>query len=245
MFSDDSERIIPRKRPNYVQIIIQVIIILIFLAYLAVPLLFSEQLNRYPQVESIWLPAVFIGAMVIILSATWLESWSMRRNWAAYAEEKGFRYKPPERGSKPAIQGSYRSHRFEIVQTTVRRGRSQVHYTNFILPLNKTVSTTLKVQSRSLAHFNREVTGDDQIDRKLTISTNSKKLVENLLRTRRIRLGLLNLRDGNRRMQLAMDKTTLQFSLLGRISDREYLQAVLTFLAELASAIERFDQVGR
>lgn len=245
MFSDDSERIIPRKRPNYVQIFSQVFIILVFLAYLAAPLLFNEQLSRNPQLENIGLPALLISGMVAILAAAWFEGWNLRRSWAAYAEEMGFRYNPPERGSKPTIQGSYRSHRFDIIQTTVKRGRNQTHYTNFILPLNGTVSTTLKIQPRSLTHFNREVTGDADIDRKLTISTNSKKLVENLLRTRRIRLGMLDLREGNRRIQLVMDKSSLQLSLVGRIGDREYLQAVLTYLTELASAIERFEQVGR
>lgn len=245
MFSDDSERIIPKKRPNYGQILIQVFIVLIFLAYLAAPLLFYEQLNRYPQVENIWLPALFIGLLVVILAAAWLEGWTLRRNWAAFAEEMGFRYKPPERGSKPAIQGSYRSHRFEIIQTTVKRGRNQTHYTNFILPLNNTVSISLKIQPKRMTHFNRELTGDADIDRKLTFSTNSKKLIENLLRTRRIRLGMLQLRERNRRMQLGMDKTTLQLTLVGRISNREYLLAVLVYLAELASAIERFDQLGR
>ncbi len=245
MFSDDTERIIPRKRPNYTQIAIQVVIILMLFSYLAVPLLLSEQIDRNPQIEAIWLPAVFIGTMVAILGATWLETWLLRRTWAALAEDMGFRYSPPLKGSKPTIQGSYRSHRFEITQTTVKQGRNQTHYTNFAIPLNGTVSTTFKVQAKRLTHFNRDVTGDDEIDRKLTISTNSKKLLENLLRTQRIRLGLLQLRDGNRRLQLTMDKTTLYYTMLGRITDREYLVAVLAFLVQLAGATERFEQIGR
>lgn len=245
MFSENNERIIPRRRPNFAQIFLQAFYILVVLVIVIGPFFPSSLLDRFFS----WGDNVFLVLIVLFIIPTagvaWFESWNLRRNWSDMAENMGFTLEPKTDKKNITLSGRYRSHSFEITQYTQRRGRSQVHYTLVTVPLNSEVSTTLAVRNKNLTDFNREGTGDADIDRKLTVSTNSKPLLQNLLRTRRIRLGLLQLRDGNRKLQLAMDKTTLRLTLTSRVSNQEYLRAVLTYLVEFAGAVERFEQVGR
>lgn len=247
MFPNDTDRIIPRKTfshkiPSIIQILFSIGFVFIF--FLA-PILLPDQQGILYDRRDFLLPAILIAYFVIYLGITIFQSWQVRKNWAALAEDMNFTYTPSGRDQNMSISGRYRSHQFEVIQFTEKRGRSQVHYTNFAIPLNSTVSTTLNIRARSLSDFNRDITGDTEIDRKLTFSSNSQQLLDNLLRTRSIRQGLLQLKETNRKMYLDMDKTTLRLTLRGQIGDQEYIQAALTYLVELAGAIERFEQIGR
>ncbi|MEJ2758124.1 MAG: hypothetical protein P8046_06525 [Anaerolineales bacterium] len=245
MFSDDSERIIPRKPINSFQTILQVVVILI-LIFFSMATLFLPQLPGWlSRWQSVIFPAMMIGVVVLMLGNIFYESWRVRRNWASFAEEMGFRYEPSSGGKGPSIQGNYRSHRFVLTQFTERRGRNQVHYTSFAVPLNNTLKHTLAMRPKKITDIRRELTGDDEVDRRLTISTSSKQMLQYLLRTRRIRLGMMQLAERNRGMQLHMDKTTLRLVMRGRLVDQEYLKTVLTYLTELAGAMERYEQIGR
>lgn len=245
MFSEDNERIIPRKSPNYAQIILQGFFIIMALVIIIGPFFNSPLLDKFFS----WGDNVFLVLIVLFILpsalAAWFESWNLRRNWSALAENMGFLYEPKADKKNATLSGRYRSHRFEITQYTERHGRSQVHYTQFTVPLNNELTTTLAIRNKNLTDFNREGTGDAEIDRKLTVSTSSKQLLQNLLRTRRIRLGLLQMRDGNRKLQLTTDKVSLRLILSGRITNQEYLRAVLTYLVEFAGAVERFEQTGQ
>lgn len=245
MFSEENERIIPRKRPNYAQIFLQAFFIIAALVILIGPFFSSPLLDKFfSWGDNVFLVLIFLF-IVPSAAVAWFESWRVRRNWSDLAENMGFTYEPKTNKKNIMLSGRYRSHRFEITQYAERQGRSQAHYTLFTVPLNSEVTTTLTIRSKNLTDFNRDATGDAEIDRKLTVSTSSMPLLQNLLRTRRIRLGLLQLRDGSRKLQLSMDKVTLRVAVPGRIANQEYLRAVLTYLVEFAGAVERFEQVGR
>lgn len=245
MFTEDNERIIPRKRLNFSQIFLQGFFIVVALVIVIGPLFSSPLVDKFFE----WGDNVFLVLIVLFILPSalvaWFENWKIQRNWSALAENMGFTFEPKANKKNVTLSGRLRSHRFEITQYTERRGRSQVHHTIFTVPLNNEISTTLSIRNKNLTDFNSEGTGDADIDRKLVVSTTSKKLLNNLLRNRRIRLGLLQLRDGNRKIQLSANKTAIQLDLSSRIANQEYLRAVLGYLVELAGAIERFEQFER
>jgi hypothetical protein len=113
-----------------------------------------------------------------------------------------------------------------------------------VINLNEPAQQTLSVKKRALISVNRELTGDEEIDKKLTIKTTSAALLRRLISTTRLRQGLLELGERARSKELSLSRKTLHYIELGQISDTEYIQAVLIYLIDLTSLVERFDRMA-
>lgn len=147
--------------------------------------------------------------------------------------------------SSPVIQGTYRGHQITIADTNESRGRSREHFTNFMMTLNTPTTSTFTIKKRSITHANRELTNDEEVDKKLTIKINFKMLLEQILKTRRLRQGLLELGERSRTRDLYLNGKVLHYKESGQVSDPEYMQAVLNYMIDLIKLAERVEQIGR
>ena len=162
-----------------------------------------------------------------------------------FAEEMGLPVEKKSWFSSPIIKGTYRGHRITIADTSESRGRSRVHFTNFMMNLNTPTTSSFTIKKRSITHVNRELTNDEVVDKKLTIKINSKMLLQQILKTRRLRQGLLELGERSRTRDLYLNGKTLHYKEGGQVSDPVYLQAVLNYMVEMIKLIERVERIGR
>lgn len=89
------------------------------------------------------------------------------------------------------------------------------------------------------------VTGDDEIDRHFTISSEPAWLAAKALTSLNIRQNLLRLRSGGRIfIQETQQETHLVFSKPGRLADEGYLRFLIDFLSDLADYMEAADAGG-
>ncbi|MEJ2485304.1 MAG: hypothetical protein P8Y68_06180 [Anaerolineales bacterium] len=243
MYLSDTERVIPRQRINFVNLITEGLIFLFVIFFIGQLILGANRLGRLASFES----AIFILFVGFIILSGFISlgvRWIQRRTWGAFAEEMGFQTEQKTVFSIPKIHGTYRGYRISITDSTEKQGRSTVHFTNFILELNTPSQNSFTIQKRSFTHFNRELTNDAGVDKKLTIKISSKKLLQQMLKTRRLRQGLLELGERARSKVLYLNGKTLHYKERNQISDREYIQAVLNYLIELAKLVEREEQIG-
>jgi hypothetical protein len=244
MYTSDTERVIPRRRGKLGNILLQVLLVLLvlfFIAQYAFAEIFPDFIRELSDLLNMGLLIPIFGIPILF---AFYSNWAQRRRWTALADEMGLKIEQKSRWAFPSISGTYRAHQVEISRHNERRGNNQVTYTDFSIRLNLEAKETLTIQGRKITHLNREKTGDEEIDKKLTISTSSKRLLQRLLNTRRFRLGLLQLGENARSRVLTLDGKTLHYRERGQISDTEYLQAALAFLVDLSNTIEGFAQVG-
>jgi hypothetical protein len=168
--------------------------------------------------------------------------WLQMQKWLALAEELGFQTEQANRFTMPSLHGSMRGHRMVISQTSERRGRSRVYFTRYHITLNQPAKATFVFKKRALTDFNQKKIGDDEFDKRYAATSSDERLVANFLRTRRLRLGLLQLGERARSRSLALNHDTLVYIERGETPDTEYLKAVMGFLSDLAHAIERQGQ---
>jgi len=243
MYSSDTERVIPRQRINFVNLITEGLIFLFVIFFLGQLILGANRLGRLASFES----ALFILFVVFIILSGFISlgvRWIQRRMWSAFADEMGLKTEQKSWFSIPKIRGTYRGYRISIADSTERNGRNAVHFTNFVLDLNTPSRNSFTIQKRNFTHFNRELTNDPGVDKKLTVKISSKKLLQQMLKTRRMRQGLLELGDRARTKVLYLNGKSLLYKERSQVNDREYIQAVLNYLIELAKLIEREEQIG-
>jgi len=238
----DTERIIPRKRIDFLKIGTQVLAVVFLLLYIGYDLI-AETLPAIPiigyeNLVIILLVLVFGMPVAINLFRKWLQT----QKWLALAEEIGFQVEKESRFSLPTLQGTLRGHRMTLSQSSQNRGRRRTHFTNIKVQLNEPVSEYLTLNKRSVTNFNQHKIGDDEIDKRYTTQTNDERLIQTILRTRRLRLGLLQLGERARTRSLNLTQTTLSYIENGETADTEYLRAVMGFLSEMAHTAERHGQ---
>lgn len=243
MFNRDYERVIPRQRINIGNLITQGLLLLFVILFAAQLILGENQLEWLGSFETtvIVLFAVFF---VITGLVSLVVRWNQRRRWQSFAEAMGFQTEQKTSFSIPKIRGTYRGYRISISDSTEKQGRNTIHYTNFIMELNIPSQSSFTIEKRSITHIRRELTQDEEIDKKLTVKTSSNRLLQQILKTRRVRQGLLELGERAGSKALYLNSKTLHYKERGQISDTEYLQAVLSYMIELAKLVERMEQVG-
>lgn len=238
----DEERIIPRKRIDFLKIGSQMLAVLFVLLYIGFDAL-QQFLPVIPQISYqnliiILLVLIFVMPGGIALFSKWLQ----RQKWLALAEEIGFKAEQANRFSMPTLQGTLRGHQMTISQSAQSRGRRRVYYTNVMVDLNKPVDTAFTMKKRSITDLNQNKIGDDEFDKRYATKSNDERLINMILRTRRLRLGLLQVGQRARSRSLTLNKTTLAYIESGETADTDYLRAVMGFLSELAHTIERQGQ---
>lgn len=243
MFASDIDRVIPRKRGNLIAQALQVIFVLVMLAFGAY-FFFAAELPEF--VES--LAMLFSVPLIVILVGVPLamlifENWYQQRKWKAFAEEMGWQIQQPNRWTLPTLQGTHRGHRITISQTSKQRGRSREYFTQYIVQLNSPIKDNLQIERRNLMHMNRYKTGDEDFDKRHSTQASSEKFVEQILQVRRLRQGLIELGQNARSKALALRGNTLAYVEGGKTSDTEYLRAASSLLSELATHVERMEQM--
>ena len=245
MFSSDSDRVIPRQRLKIGNLIIVPFLLygflFLFFIYLAV------DTNTTTQIEDlvVYFVIFFIVFSVILNLILFVNRWFLFRRRTIFAEEIGLPVEKKNWFSSPEIKGTYRGHRITIADSSESLGRSRVHFTNFMINLNTPTRSSFTIKKRSITHANRELTNDQEVDRKLTIKINSKMLLQQILKTRRLRQGLLELGERSRTRDLYLNGKTLHYKESGQVSDPEYMQAVLNYMVEMIKLIERVERIGR
>lgn len=243
MFSSDEERIIPRKRANLTSLITQLVLGL-FLILIFGLTLFPNQLPDFSGNFYRYVTPIFIIFLVIIpLGFGLFGQWVQHQKWKALADELGFQTEQRNRFTLPSLMGTYRGHRITISQSSQRRGRSRVYFTNYLVTLNTPSSESFEIKRRSLTHFNRNKTGDEEFDKKHSTQSSSDKLIDNIMRTRRLRLGMMQLGERSRTKTLTLNGALISYIEGGQTSHTEYMHGVINFLSELGNAIERIDQL--
>lgn len=243
MFPSDEERIVPKKRIAVINILTQVFIALFLLTFFGLLFFedFAPEITEFAFNYLIWI--YIVGLVGIPLVFGLFSRWIQAGKWQTLAEELGLQTTQSNRWTLPTLQGTYRGHRVSISQTTQRRGRSRVYFTNYEVTLNTPIKATFLIEKRSLTHFNRNQIGDEAFDKKLSTQASSEELIRQLLRTRRLRLGIMQLGERARSRKLALNGKILTYVEGGQTTDIEYMRAVLNLLAELAHAIERMEQL--
>lgn len=243
MFSTDNERVIPRKPINIPNLLIQGSMLLFILLFFG-QMVLGQQFFDFGFDSDFLLVIIFLVFFVLSALVGIIQRWYQRRMWNTFAEQIGFQMEQRNRFGFPEMRGTYRGHRILIKDTTENQGRNRVHFTNFILDLNTPTSSSFTILKRSLTHLNRERTQDSQVDKKLTVKISSQKLLSQILNTRRLRQGLLELGERARTRTLFLNGKTLHYKESSQISSHEYLQAVLDYMIELTNLTERIDQIS-
>jgi hypothetical protein len=223
---------------------VQIFLILFLVLYFGITIFGLGNLNQRDLLESYFLLiflAIFIGLPLIVGVFT---RWDQQRKWNQLAEEMGLKIEQKSRFAFPTITGTHRGHRVSISQITQRRGRNRAYFTSFTIELIVSPRVNFAIQKRSLTHINRELTSDEEIDKRLTIKISSKRLLQQILQSSRIRQGLLELGERARTKNLVLQDKTLVYLENGQIRDTEYLRSVLVYLVELATLVERGEQIG-
>lgn len=243
MFPSDEERIVPKKQIAVVSILTQVFMALFLLTFFGLLFFedFAPEISEFAFNYLIWI--YIVGLVGIPLLFGLFSRWIQQRKWQSFAEELGLQVTQANRWTLSALEGTYRGHRVTISQSTQRRGRSRVYFTNYAVVLNTPIKATFQIEKRSLTHFNRNQIGDEAFDKKLSTQASSEELVRQLLRTRRLRSGIMQLGERSRSKKLALNGKTLTYVEGGQTTDTEYMRAALNLLTELAQAIERIEQM--
>jgi len=244
MFSSDSDRVIPRQRIKFGNIIIQFLLLLFVILFLSQMIFDTNDISWFADLGD-YLVILFVGFFVLTSLIGSANRWFQFRRWTIFAEEMGLTVEKKSWFSSPVILGTYRGHQMTIADTSESRGRSREHFTNFMLNLNTPTTSTFTVKKRSITHANRELTNDEEVDKKLTIKINSKMLLQQILKTGRLRQGLLELGERSRTRDLYLNGKILHYKESGQVSDPAYLQAVLSYMIEMIKLIERVERIGR
>jgi len=244
MFSSDSDRVIPRQRINFWNLIIQFLIFLFVILFFGQMIFGTNSTDWFREVEE-YLILLLIVFFVFTSLIGFANRWFQFRRWTIFAEELGLTVEKKSWVSSPVIQGTYRGHRITFAATSENRGRSRVHFTNFMMNLNTPTTSTFTIKKRSITHVNRELTKDEEVDKKLTIMISSRTLLQQMLKTSKLRQGLLELGERSRTKNLYLNGTVLHYKESGLASDPEYLQAVLNYMIEMIKLIERVERIGR
>jgi len=246
MFSniEDSNRIIPRMRKNIISASVQYIFVLFILLLLAIPFLsgeFGRLINEYD--DYIFIPILILVLGVSIVSSFYI-NWDLNRRWERLAADFALQLEKQNRFAPPRLTGTFRGHKVTVEITAVKRGRNRTYYTNFFITLPQPVDYNLSFKKRNLISLNRETVGDDEIDKKLKIDSSSDDLLRRILTTNRLRQGLLELGEKNRLQELSITENKIHYVERERISDDNYIHAVLRYLGDLANLVERFDHLA-
>lgn len=244
MFSSDSDRVIPRQRIKFGNLIIQFLLFL-FVILFFIQMIFDSNTTNWFEDISDYLVLLFVGFIILTSLIGFVIRWFHFRKWTIFAEERGLTVEKKSWVSSPVIQGTYRGHRITFAATSENRGRSRVHFTNFMMNLNTPTTSTFTIKKRSITHVNRELTKDEEVDKKLTIMISSRTLLQQMLKTSKLRQGLLELGERSRTKNLYLNGTVLHYKESGLASDPEYLQAVLNYMIEMIKLIERVERIGR
>lgn len=244
MYSTNPDRVIPRQRVHIVNILMQVFTILFLVLYFGVIFFRLGDFNQRDLLDRYFLPIFLIIFIGLPLISSFFTRWDQNRKWAQLADEMSLQIEQKSRLANPVISGTHRGHRVSISQTTQRHGRNRVYLTRFTIQLAVSPKANFIIQKRSLSQFNRQRSGDEEIDKKLTIEISSKRLLEQILKTRRIRQGLLELGERASTKNLALHNNDLVYHENGQIRDIEYLRAVVVYLVEFAALVERGEQIG-
>ncbi|MFN2144449.1 MAG: hypothetical protein ACK2T7_03815 [Anaerolineales bacterium] len=240
----DNERIIPRKRIDFLKAGSQVLAVLFLLLYFGYDLLVG-MLPSFPEIDY---QTVIILMLVLVIAVPGVfilfGKWVQLKKWQALADEVGFQTTQSNQFTLPKLHGTLRGHRMTVWQSSERRGRNRVHFTNISVTLNERIGDSFSLKKRSLTDFNQHKIGDDEFDKRYATQTTNERLINTILRTRRLRLGLLQLGERARTRSLAFQQTTLLYIESGETSDTDYLRSVMSFLSEMAQAIERSKQFG-
>lgn len=240
----DEERIIPSKRRDFLKGGSQVLALASVLLYFGYDLL-AEMLPDLPQINYQTLIILMLVLIFAVPGGLALVSrWRQVQKWLGLAEELGFQAEQVKRGSIPKLNGTLRGHRITIWQSAEQRGRNRVQFTNINAALNEQIGESFTLKKRTLADFNQHKIGDDEFDKRYTTWATDERLIHTILRTRRLRLGLLQLGERARTRSLVFNQGTLAYLESGETSDTEYLRAVMGFLSEMAHTIERYKQFG-
>lgn len=243
MFSPDTERVIPRPRIKFASLILQTLFVVLFILVLVWVIFEPDRFRQIGNVESFIL-YIFLAFFILTALVGLVNRWNQQRMWKIFAEEMGFQVEQKNRFTTPVIKGTYRGHPVTIKASVERQGRNQIHYTNFMVQLNNPHRSTFTIKKRRLTHLKREPTGDGEIDRKLTIKISSDRLLQQILKSHRLRQGLLELGERARTRDLFFNGKTLHYKERGQITDLEYMRAVIGYMIEMTKLIERMEQIG-
>lgn len=244
MFSSDSDRVIPRQRIKFGNLIIQFLLFLFVILFFSQMIFDSNTTNWFEDISD-YLVLLFVGFIILTSLIGFVIRWFHFRKWTIFAEERGLTVEKKSWVSSPVIKGTYRGHQITIADTSESRGRSREHFTNFMMTLNTPTTSTFTIKKRSITHANRELTNDEEVDKKLTIKINTKMMLQQILKTRRLRQGLLELGERSRTRDLYLNGKVLHYKESGQVSDPEYMQAVLNYMIDLIKLAERVEQIGR
>lgn len=235
----DDERIIPRKKVDFLKLGSQALALVFILLYIGFDslgeMLPAIQQISYENLIIILLVLIFVMPGGIALFSKWLQT----QKWRALAEEIGFQAEQANRFSMPILQGTLRGHRMTVSQSSDRVGRRRVYFTNIKVELNEPVNEGFTMKKRAITNLNQNKIGDDEIDKRYATKSTNERLINTILRTRRLRLGLLQLGVRARTRSLALNHTTLAYIESGETADTDYLRAVMGFLSEMTHTIER------
>ena len=226
--------IIPRKRFNVMSAlsVLGVIGMLFFIFFVA----YYSRSNLYF--------AILIGTLFIFsIGFTTVDSLMFRARWQELATIYNYELLS-ERvvlTFKSMVKGRIKGNHFELSTFTRGGGRNRRHYTRILFRLTEEVASPIfSVVPRSIFHFNRELTGDAEFDKKYTVKNAPAETMRLVItHSDRLRQALLELARNARKPKFTFSGNTLEYEERGKVADPEYLQAVFMMLADLGPALVR------
>lgn len=229
--------IIPRKRFNFFRVIstITVIGILLLVFFMA----FYMDSEAYIYIFVIVMLAVSIGAGI-------LESILFQARWQELATINGYELISERKFlmRQTRVKGRHKGKHFELSTFSRGSGRNRRYFTRllFTIPDGHAIPA-FQIVPRSIFHFNRSVTGDPEFDKRFTVKDAPAEILRLIIgHSDRMRQALLELGRHASRPKITFSGSQLEFVENGKVSDPNYLQAVIATLSDLAPLLGRHSQ---
>ena len=191
---------------------------------------------------------VLIGFIVLIFIFNTVQKLGRGKAWKQIAAETGLRFTKNQTGSyrDQQLNGIYRERSLSLIESVSEerdafqrqnehRDKRTDTSTDIRLKINAPQEIKLKLNRIITIGEATRVTGDAEIDRHFSITSDPDWLAPKVLASATIRQKLPRLKMGG---TILVKGAEILFDQPGRISDGKYLRFLLDFLSDLADALE-------
>lgn len=232
---DNPDRIIPRRKRSFS--------ITYFLTILFFIWVFFRELIRGLLPVPLEIELIIVSFVVILIIISWYFSKkSFNDKWQLFSVEHGLKIMFPGKVkffSDPLIEGRYRSHNIRIDFISEKRGRNSQTFTRLVLFLHKPLNGSIEFKRRSLINPGEDVSDDEAFRKSVAVKTTSLPAARALLKSQRIRTGIIEIRDQVRHLNITITGNTITHIEPGKIRDTIYVLGLMDFLSQLTNQFER------
>jgi len=186
---------------------------------------------------------IFFGLFLILIIGVIIYGLRRRevraQRWRLFASQTGLIFEPGGIGKEMRVSGNYRGHRVVLDtfshHTGYSRGSHNYPYTRINIEITNRTNIELKIQEKKLLFLPKNTLeiGDEQIDKRFTISGQSSEVASGIFADPNLRQRILQARSFNVEVQ----GPQLVFSRPSIETNLDYLVFLLDLMCDLANYI--------